>query len=86
MNEQPIAEIFGGLILFWVWLAATVHLSRWSRECRQDRRDAERWRKLQAYRKTTVEKHVCPKGYDSEEAAREIGVAIIRARFDEECG
>ena len=75
-----------GFILLFSFVSMLTFLSRLSYQARQDRRDAERWRKLQAYRKTTVEKHVCPKGYDSEEAAREIGVAIIRARFDEECG
>jgi len=80
------ANILLGFIGMFLAGGILVALSRFSHQARQDRRDAERWRKLQAYRKTTVEKHVCPKGYDSEEAAREIGVAIIRARFDEECG
>jgi len=66
------ANILLGFIGMFLAGGILVALSRWSYQARQDRRDAERWRRLMVYRKDLD--------------AEDLGQAIIRARFDEECG
>ena len=66
------AKILLGFILLFSFVSALTFLSRLSYQARKDRRDAERWRRLMMYRKDLD--------------AADLGQAIIRARFDEECG
>ena len=66
------ANILLGFIGMFLAGGILVALSRFSHQARQDRRDAERWRRLMMYRKDLD--------------AEDLGQAIIRARFDEECG
>ena len=66
------ANILLGFIGMFLAGGILVALSRFSHQARQDRRDAERWRRLMMYRKDLD--------------AEDLGKAIIRARFDEECG
>ena len=64
------ANILLGFIGMFLAGGILVALSRFSHQARQDRRDAERWRRLMMYRKDLD--------------AEDLGRAIIRARFDEE--
>ena len=66
------AQILAGFIILWLAIGVATWMSRWSHQARQDRRDAARWRRLMMYRKDLD--------------AEDLGQAIIRARFDEECG
>jgi len=65
-------KLLAGFISLWVVLGLLTALSRWSHQARQDRRDAERWRKLTRYRDEL-------RNMDLKDAA-------CRAKFDEECG
>ena len=66
------ANILLGFIGMFLAGGILVALSRFSHQARQDRRDAERWRRLTRYRDEL-------RNMDLEDAA-------CRAKFDEECG
>lgn len=70
MPEIIVAKVLASLIGLCLLGATLTWMSRWSYQARQDRRDAERWRRLMRYRKDLD--------------AEDLGRAIIRARFDEE--
>ena len=65
------ANILLGFIGMFLAGGILVALSRWSYQARQDRRDAERWRRL--------------KRYHTDLRTFEVADAGCRVRFDEEC-